>query len=326
MPAEDEDSLPYRPKPGLARRMSSILQAQVMKSAEVIEPGLIYKRQAVLNIGEKRRGRIYDTVTRSPTSVADQCKLAVKDVRFADLAIPKMKSTEVIEPGLVILRNFVEDSECERIARTALEWGRQGVDGFYTTDDKGQAVLNTGEKGRGRIYDAATRFPTSVTDKCKTAVKHARFADPAMPKMECTHLLLNLYTTNEGLVWHRDIYENDGKSDHPVVNMCIGASCRFGFKQKDDDQDRVVTLRSGDILLFGGPCRLIKHAVLEVLLDDCPVWMKDSPVRLSFTFRDSPEILGREDEFKYFRVTEHLVGQEDFEVPADSKKFKFCRP
>jgi alkylated DNA repair dioxygenase AlkB len=144
----------------------------------------------------------------------------------------RLKPTiEVIEPGLVILRNFVEDSECEKIAQTALEWGRQGEDGFYTTNDKGQVVLNTGEKGRGRIYDVVTRFPTSVSDKCKMAVKHARrSADPAMPKMQCTHLLLNMYTTNEGLVWHRDIYKNDGKSDHPVVKMCIGASCRFGFK------------------------------------------------------------------------------------------------
>jgi hypothetical protein len=47
-----------------------------------------------------------------------------------------MKSTEVIEPDLVILRNVVEDSDCEKTARTALEWGRQGEAGFYTSDDK----------------------------------------------------------------------------------------------------------------------------------------------------------------------------------------------
>jgi hypothetical protein len=60
-------------------------------------------------------------------------------------------------------------------------------------------------------------------------------------------------------------YENDGKSDHPVVNIIcigavIGALCCFGFKHKDDDLDRLVTLRSGDILLFGGPCRLPHQA------------------------------------------------------------------
>ena len=97
-----------------------------------------------------------------------------------------------------------------------------------------------------------------------------------------------------------------------VVSLCVGASCKFGVKHADSDPERVLTLRSGDCMLFGGPCRLIKHAVLEVMLDDCPEWMAEHPVRFSFTFRDSPEVLGREHEFKYFRVKEHLVGQEQF--------------
>jgi alkylated DNA repair dioxygenase AlkB len=263
------------------------------------------------------------SILRDPKD--DELKLSSIHARNLSLGRAQATTTssiEVIEPGLVILRNFVGDAECEEIAQMAMEWGSQGEDGFYTTDANGQKLFNTGEKGRGRIYDAATRFPRSVTEKCDIAVQIARSADPGMPDMECTHALLNMYTTNEGLVWHRDIYENDGKSDHPVVNMCIGASCRFGFKHKDEDPDREVILRSGDILLFGGVCRLIKHAVLEILLDDCPVWMKYSPTRLSFTFRDSPEVLGREHEFKYFKVTEHLVGQDDFEVPSDSKEFK----
>jgi hypothetical protein len=60
---------------------------------------------------------------------------------------------------------------------------------------------------------------------------------------------------------------------------------------------------------------LIKHAVLEVDLDDCPEWMSDAPVRFSFTFRDAPEVLGRAHEFKYFRVKDHLVGQKEFDSP-----------
>merc|ERR1712232_1027156 len=106
--------------------------------------------------------------------------------------------------------------------------------------------------------------------------------------MDCTHLLINMYTSSEGLQWHRDIYENDGKSDHPVINICVGASCRFGLRHFDEpgfhgDTERELILRSGDCLMFGGRCRYIKHAVLEVLLDDCPNWMP-SPSRFSFTF------------------------------------------
>jgi hypothetical protein len=52
------------------------------------------------------------------------------------------------------------------------------------------------------------------------------------------------------------------------------------------------------------------------VFDDYPVWMKDAPRRFSFTFRDAPEVLGREGEFKYFTLAKHLVGQTDFVVPT----------
>jgi alkylated DNA repair dioxygenase AlkB len=221
----------------------------------------------------------------------------------------------------------VSDEECQEIANMATKVvGQDGEDGFFTTSKKDsnnttKKVLNTGES-RGRIYDTATRFPPSWIAECDADVAKARSCDDEMPEMNCTHLLLSMYTTSEGLVWHRDIYKNDGKSNHPVINLCVGASCLFGFKHEDDDKDRTIVLRSGDVLLFGGPCCLIKHAVLKILLDDCPKWMKDNPCRFSFTFRDSPEVLGREEEFKYFRVSEHLVGQESFQVPKDRKSFQ----
>jgi alkylated DNA repair dioxygenase AlkB len=224
-------------------------------------------------------------------------------------------SIEKIEPGLVIIRNFIDDTECQRLADMALGMGTQdGEDGFFTKDKSGEKSLNTGE-ARGRIYDNANRFPPRMIAHAADAVSIAREVDPAMPNMTCTHLLLNMYTSASGLKWHRDIYENDGKSDHPVVNLCIGAACRFGIKHNDDDPERVLILRSGDCLLFGGPCRFIKHAVLDVLLDQIPSWMAvDSPIRFSFTFRDAPEVIGREHEFKYFKISENLVGQEDFDV------------
>jgi alkylated DNA repair dioxygenase AlkB len=175
----------------------------------------------------------------------------------------------VLEPGLVLIRNFVSDEECQRLADTALRMGEERESRFYTSTGEGSKVLITGENGRGRIYDAATRFGTNVTDLCPQAVEMIKAVDPTMPEMTCTHVLINLYTNSDGLVWHRDIYENDGASDRPVVNLCVGASCRFGYKHQDEDPDQAVILQSGDCLIFGGRCRLIKHAVLDVMLDDC---------------------------------------------------------
>lgn len=226
---------------------------------------------------------------------------------------------EVVEPGLVIIRNFLSERECKHVAQHAMTLGKQGEDGFYTTNQQGEKLLNTGED-RGRIYDSVQRFK-GVLDYCNRAVKAATEVDKDMPNMECTHVLLNMYTSSEGLVWHRDIYENDGIGDFPIVNLCVGATCVFGFRHKETDPLRTIRLRSGDVLLFGGPCRLIEHAVLEVDLGDCPDWM-ETPCRFSYTFRHSPEVIGREAEFKYFRVNEHLVGQETFQVPEDRKSHR----
>ena len=70
---------------------------------------------------------------------------------------------------------------------------------------------------------------------------------------------------------------------------------------------RKLHLRSGDALLFGGPCRFVKHAVLDVNLNELPAWMAvecgAEPYRLSLTFRDATSVLGREEFFRRFDVS-----------------------
>ena len=67
---------------------------------------------------------------------------------------------------------------------------------------------------------------------------------------------------------------------------------------------RTVRLESGDALLFGGPCRYIKHTVKRVLLHDTPSWMpaEEPSYRLSFTFRQAPSVLGQERKYRTFDV------------------------
>jgi len=233
---------------------------------------------------------------------------------------------EVLEPGLVIIRNFLSEAEQKRMAKCALKHGSCDDRGFFELDSKsGETKLNV-DKTRGRIYDAITRFPGWIKDNGSLACELAKTVDSSMPHMDCTHLLLNMYTSSDGLVWHRDIYENHGNSNHPVINMFVGASARVGVRHHDEagkegDREREVILRSGDVLIFGGKCRYIKHAVLEVMLDDCPEWM-EIPCRFSFTYRDSPEALGREEEFRNFNIDKYLIGQENSRSSRNVKQFK----
>lgn len=237
---------------------------------------------------------------------------------FTDLTV------EVVEPGLVIIRNFLSEDEQKRMAKCALKYGSDDDKGFYKIDNiTGETKLNADET-RGRIYDAITRFPKWVEAYASTACEFARKADTSIQKMLCTHLSLNMYTSTNGLVCHRDTFENDAQSNHPVINFCIGASCRFGLRRNNDEPsiegntDREIILRSGDVLIFNERCRYMKHAILDGILDDCPEWM-EIPCRFSFTFRKSSEAFVREDKVRYFKVKDHMVAQDDMKNFARSK-------
>jgi hypothetical protein len=159
------------------------------------------------------------------------------DVIEAPIEAPE--SVEVLEPGLTIIRNLVSDEECQRLANMALAMGEQGECGFYTVNKDKKKTLNTGDAGRGRIYDAASRFSPSLINHSTHAVSLARCHDAGMPDMTCTHVLLNMYTNREGLVWHRDIYENDGKSNHdPRVRL--PASITMTTRSRSLRFDRVI--------------------------------------------------------------------------------------
>jgi alkylated DNA repair protein (DNA oxidative demethylase) len=125
-----------------------------------------------------------------------------------------------------------------------------------------------------------------------------------MPRFSATHALANRYVGGEGLVYHRDIYANDGDGRAPIVNVCLGAPCRFGLRHVDENgsrgRTRELTLDSGDALVFGGACRFIEHGVLSVDLDQAPAWMADDPSRVSLTFREAPSVLGCEEYFRTF--------------------------
>ena len=104
-----------------------------------------------------------------------------------------------------------------------------------------------------------------------------------------------------------------------MVSVSLGNSCDFLFRQDSKAAPRRVVLRSGDVLLFGGPSRHILHSVSVVHQDTCPTELQalhqrsvarpppgeqlqtqQAPpprsFRLNLTFRHAPELLGHEHE------------------------------
>ncbi|GGS08036.1 alkylated DNA repair protein [Streptomyces aureoverticillatus] len=75
--------------------------------------------------------------------------------------------------------------------------------------------------------------------------------------------LINFYDADAHMGMHRD---SDEKSTAPVVSLSLGDTCvfRFGNTETRTRPYTDVELRSGDLMVFGGPSRLAYHGVPKV--------------------------------------------------------------
>jgi len=206
-----------------------------------------------------------------------------------------------LAPGLVLVKGALDEGVQQRLA--ALAWevgGREGSGGFWETPGggaSGKSPRLNNAPGRGRIYRQVAEYDAWVTELCFRQVELARKADPCMPAMKPTHLVLLYYASNGGKAWHRDEGENDGRGEEPVVSLSVGDACDFALRPggRREDDGLVMRLESGDAVIFGGPCRQALHAVLDIHPGTSPAGQRG---RFNFTFRAAPEVLGREEEFR----------------------------
>ena len=72
--------------------------------------------------------------------------------------------------------------------------------------------------------------------------------------------LVNLYRAGAHMGLHRD--EDEQAMDAPVLSVSLGdaAIFRFGMKKRGGGT-KTIRLRSGDVLSFGGPARLLYHGI-----------------------------------------------------------------
>ncbi|MEI5100847.1 alpha-ketoglutarate-dependent dioxygenase AlkB [Streptomyces sp. PmtG] len=81
--------------------------------------------------------------------------------------------------------------------------------------------------------------------------------------------LVNHYGADARMGMHRD---SDEKSLAPVVSLSLGDTCvfRFGTPESRSRPYTDIELRSGDLIVFGGPSRLAYHGVPRVLAGTAP--------------------------------------------------------
>lgn len=194
----------------------------------------------------------------------------------------------LITPGCVYIKNALSEDEQIELAKLSKSWEKN---------------LLPSTKTRNRVYDVITKFPDHdyLLKLCKKLLIEANEIDGQIIVDDPTHLLFLQYFTSKGMGFHKDNGENDGSGLNPVVSISLGNSCVFSIKCPDDGRQVDLTLNSGDVIIFGGVSRFMTHAVNSVATD-CPSYLKTiiGKVRLNYTLRYAPEILGREHEFKTF--------------------------
>jgi len=82
--------------------------------------------------------------------------------------------------------------------------------------------------------------------------------------------LINLYEPGTRLSLHRD--ENERDLTAPIVSVSLGlpAVFLFGGHQRGD-RPRRIGLESGDVVVWGGPLRLVYHGVAPLAEGDHPL-------------------------------------------------------
>ncbi|MCO5571182.1 hypothetical protein L7F22_024916 [Adiantum nelumboides] len=135
------------------------------------------------------------------------------------------------------------------------------------------------------LRDARLAQEGAVEDSCCSSME-------TIPEMHPNICLVNFYERSGKLGLHQDRDESleSCQQGIPVVSFSIGDSAKFVYGlERDVDLADTVILESGDVLIFGGPSRMIYHGILSILSQTAPSWLSERtnlrPGRLNLTFR-----------------------------------------
>jgi alkylated DNA repair protein (DNA oxidative demethylase) len=130
-------------------------------------------------------------------------------------------------------------------------------------------------------------LPDSVFSLARDAVGEAYGADSvAASAFTPDAVIVNLYAAGAKLGLHQD---GEEPAQAPVVTLSLGDTCTFRMAGVDRRTGPFTDLemRSGDLLVFGGPNRLIFHGIPKVFPGSGPEDIGLPPGRLSITVRET---------------------------------------
>jgi len=199
---------------------------------------------------------------------------------------------QIIQEGLVLLPAALDWKTQLWLIEKSFEIGKStntDTEGFYEERD-GVMVLNQGT--RGRVIKEIGSFPEEFKTLVLNLLDKARQVDPSLPTMDPNTVLINYYNEKATFKWHKDSEDPNlvrTKQGKPIISLSVGQTAIFAYKKRYEDTDYAeIKLHSGDVLIFGGPSRMIVHSVQEIVGRSMPppIISKMRSGRLNLTIRD----------------------------------------
>jgi alkylated DNA repair protein (DNA oxidative demethylase) len=146
----------------------------------------------------------------------------------------------------------------------------------------GRAGWVSDRKGyRYEPVDPITGTPWPAIPESFRRLAASAAAAVGYPGFEPDACLINLYEPGTRLSLHRD--ENERDLTAPIVSVSLGLPAVFLFGGNSrSDRSRRILLESGDIVVWGGPDRLVYHGIAPLSDGDDPLLGNR---RINLTFR-----------------------------------------
>jgi DNA alkylation damage repair protein AlkB len=201
-----------------------------------------------------------------------------------------------IHPGLFVFRDYLASGEQSALWRTCQELSAGPVS-MYTPTVRGGRKMSVGMLCLGRHWNGLTytyeerrtdfdgaEVPPLPQAFASLAIGAAASAGFAMRPDLC---IMNFYSAGSRMGVHQDKDERPETIERgvPIVSVSLGDAARFvvgGLTRRDPTEPLIV--RSGDVLVMGGPSRLRFHGVTRIQPGTAPEGT--GPGRFNLTFRE----------------------------------------
>jgi DNA alkylation damage repair protein AlkB len=203
--------------------------------------------------------------------------------------------TTILAPGLVLFQSRLSSDEQRELWQQCRDLADGPVPMYTPTVRGGRkmsvGMLCLGKHWNGMTYNYEDRrsdfdglpvppIPARFADLARAAAADGSF--PMLPDL----CIMNSYSSDAKMGVHQDKDERPETiaAGIPIVSVSLGDAARFvigGLCRRDPTQPLI--LRSGDVLVMGGPSRLRYHGVTRILPGTAPEGT--GPGRFNLTFR-----------------------------------------